>query len=68
VGFTAVSGRQQDRSLRKWRYCGCLSDGHHDLLQIAERSGETFTDIRKAAQALLQSGLLEEANGKTLTG
>jgi len=45
-----------------------LSDGHHDLLQIAERSGETFTDIRKAAEALIQSGLLEEAAGRTLPG
>jgi len=45
-----------------------LSDGHHDLLQIAERSGEPFTDIRKAAEALIQSGLLEEAAGRTLPG
>lgn len=40
-----------------------LSDGQHDLLSIAERSGETFADIHNAAQALLQSDLLEEVAG-----
>ena len=40
-----------------------LSDGQHDLLAIAERSGESFDDIRNAAQALLRCGLLEEAIG-----
>ncbi len=45
-----------------------LSDGRHDLLRIAERSGETFADIRKAAQALLDSGLLKEAHGESLPG
>jgi aminopeptidase-like protein len=38
-----------------------LSDGEHDLLSIAERSGEPFHEIFKAAEALQQSKLLEEA-------
>jgi len=38
-----------------------LSDGEHDLLSIAERSGEPFLEIHKAAKALQKSSLLEEA-------
>jgi aminopeptidase-like protein len=41
-----------------------LSDGEHDLLQIAERSGESFAEIRSAAEALQQSGLLKEVGDK----
>jgi aminopeptidase-like protein len=37
-----------------------LSDGQHDLLTIAKRSGEYFGDIRDAAQALLSCDLLRE--------
>lgn len=36
-----------------------LSDGEHDLLAIAERSGLPFSAIRHAADALLEHGLLE---------
>jgi aminopeptidase-like protein len=36
-----------------------LSDGQHDLLGIAERSGESFSEIQKAADALVVSGLLK---------
>jgi aminopeptidase-like protein len=39
-----------------------LSDGHHDLLSIAERSGEPFAEINKAARALENAGLLREAS------
>ena len=42
-----------------------LSDGEHDLLQIAERSGETFADIRDAAHALLACDLLEAVDTDT---
>ena len=38
-----------------------LSDGQHDLLAIAERSGEPFEEIRKAAEVLTDSGLLKGA-------
>ncbi|HET9209532.1 MAG TPA: DUF4910 domain-containing protein [Thermoanaerobaculia bacterium] len=37
-----------------------LSDGEHDLLDIAERSEMSFAAIREAADALLEVGLLEE--------
>ena len=40
-----------------------LSDGQHDLLAIAERSGEAFYDIKNAAQALLSCGLLKQVTG-----
>jgi aminopeptidase-like protein len=36
-----------------------LSDGEHDLLGIAARSGLAFSAIRSAADALLEHGLLE---------
>jgi aminopeptidase-like protein len=38
-----------------------LSDGEYELLDIAERSGLSFSTIRAAADALLEVGLLEEA-------
>jgi aminopeptidase-like protein len=37
-----------------------LSDGHHTLLDVAERSGMSFTAIREAADALIEVGLLRE--------
>jgi aminopeptidase-like protein len=37
-----------------------LSDGEHDLLSIAERSGMRFAAIREAADALSAAGLLRE--------
>ncbi|HSU81327.1 MAG TPA: DUF4910 domain-containing protein [Thermoanaerobaculia bacterium] len=39
-----------------------LSDGEHDLLEIAERSGMSFAAIREAADALLAVSLLEETS------
>jgi aminopeptidase-like protein len=36
------------------------SDGSHTLLDIAERSGLAFSDIRGASDALLEAGLLAE--------
>ncbi len=35
-----------------------LSDGEHDLLAIAERSGLSFARLRRAADRLLEAGLL----------
>jgi aminopeptidase-like protein len=35
-----------------------LSDGSHSLLDIAEQSGRPFPLIRRAADLLLQHGLL----------
>jgi aminopeptidase-like protein len=37
-----------------------LSDSSHSLLDIAERSGTPFVDIRRAADALLRCELLTE--------
>jgi aminopeptidase-like protein len=39
-----------------------LSDGKHDLVAIAERSGLTFDEIRTAADSLVEHGLLAEVN------
>jgi aminopeptidase-like protein len=38
-----------------------LSDGENDLLDIAEQSRMSFVAIREAADALLEAGLLREA-------
>jgi aminopeptidase-like protein len=37
-----------------------LSDGRHSLLDIAERSGLAFREIRTASDALLRCGLIAE--------
>ena len=39
-----------------------LSDGEHDLVAIAERSGLTFDEIRAAADSLVEHGLLAEVS------
>jgi aminopeptidase-like protein len=36
-----------------------MSDGNHDLLDIANRSGMSFKIIKKAADALVDCGLLK---------
>jgi aminopeptidase-like protein len=36
-----------------------MSDGSHALLDIAERAGIAFADVRKAAEALMESNLLK---------
>jgi aminopeptidase-like protein len=38
-----------------------LADGKHTLLDMAERSGCPFDDIRAAADALIEKGLLAKA-------
>jgi aminopeptidase-like protein len=44
-----------------------MSDGEHDLLDIAERSGESFRDIKNAARALLDCDLLKDMGGLKVT-
>ena len=39
-----------------------LADGHHSLLDVAERSGKSFTEIAAAAAALAKVGLLVRAD------
>jgi aminopeptidase-like protein len=45
-----------------------LSDGAHDLLDIAERSGQPFASIRDAADSLRLHGLLSELPSSTSGG
>ena len=40
-----------------------LSDGHHTLLDIADRSGFEFDSIKKASDVLVEHGLLRETKG-----
>jgi aminopeptidase-like protein len=40
-----------------------LSDGEHTLLDISDRSGIAYPAVRKAAETLLEHGLLEEVEG-----
>jgi aminopeptidase-like protein len=39
-----------------------LSDGQHDLLEIALRAGLPFGDIKEATQVLAEGGLLAPAS------
>lgn len=59
--YDAVGGRvgKRDRVLALLWVLN-LSDGQHDLLDIAERADMRFGLIRWAADALLENGLLEE--------
>jgi aminopeptidase-like protein len=38
----------------------CLADGRHSLEDVAERAGLAFDTLRKAADALVEAGLVEE--------
>jgi aminopeptidase-like protein len=38
-----------------------MSDGHHSLLDIAERAAQGFDGVRRAAELLVEHGLLKEA-------
>jgi aminopeptidase-like protein len=38
-----------------------LSDGRHSLLDIAERAGQGFDGVCRAAELLAEHGLLKEA-------
>jgi len=42
-----------------------LADGFHSLLDIAERSGESYESLKKAADLLLQHDLLEVRDGES---
>ena len=42
-----------------------LSDGRNSLLDIAQRSGQPFAEIRMAADALHKAGLLDDASKRT---
>lgn len=61
-GLYQCIGGRHDSKLRELAMLWVLnlSDGHHTLLDIAERSGINFTLIREAADALLLHSLLIE--------
>jgi aminopeptidase-like protein len=61
-GLYAAFGGRKDASQYEMAMLWVLnySDGAHDLLEIAERSGFEFQVIREAAQALFENDLLEE--------
>ena len=60
--FRAVGGRVTPS---QWEHALLwvlnLSDSRHSLLDVAERSGVAFAVIRRAADALVEADLLEEA-------
>jgi aminopeptidase-like protein len=56
-GSTGGGGIAAEINARLWVLN--LSDGEHSLLDIAERSGHSFSLINKAAQTLREGGLLE---------
>ncbi len=67
--YRAVAGQQE----KQWTELALFwvlnaSDGHHTLLDIAERADLPFSKIRSAAEALLEVGLLiEYRRPETLT-
>jgi aminopeptidase-like protein len=59
--YRAVAGQQE----KQWTELALFwvlnaSDGHHTLLDIAERADLSFDKIQSAAEALLEVGLLKE--------
>ena len=64
-GLYSSVGAPEGRAIKEMALLWVLnqSDGDHDLLDIAERSGESFGDILNAARALLECGLLREVAG-----
>ncbi len=51
-------GAPDDRAAILWTLN--LADGGHSLLEVAERSGLPFATIRRAAETLVDAGLLEQ--------
>ncbi len=57
----ATTGRERERAML-WVLSLC--DGSHTLLDVAERSGLPFADVRGAADSLAEHGLLVEAGDR----
>jgi len=59
--YRAIAG-QQERQIRELALLWVLnlSDGAHSLLDIAERSGMPFPEIRQSAESLAGCGLLKD--------
>lgn len=66
-GLYSQIGGQKDGKLQELAMLWVLnfSDGKHTLLEIAERSSLEFAVIRKAAERLLEHGLLQESREMT---
>ncbi len=60
--FRPAGGRKPDSSTEQaLLWVLNLSDGTHSLLDVAERSGLPFPEVKAAADALVEAGLLEAA-------
>ena len=62
--YRAIAGQQE----KQWKELALLwilnaSDGHHTLLDIAERANLPFRIIKAAAEALVEVGLLKDVEG-----
>jgi len=53
--------KEQSRYTKQLRYILNLSDGHHDLVDIAERLGQPIWECEEAVSDLMRVGLLEVA-------
>jgi aminopeptidase-like protein len=60
--YSTMGGHTDDGRARELALLWVLnqSDGRHSLLDIAERSGQPFAIVRRAATALVAKGLLEK--------
>jgi aminopeptidase-like protein len=56
--YPSTGGQGAGRELMARLWVLNLSDGHHGLLDIAERAGIPFAEIRTAAKVLIDGGLL----------
>ena len=66
--YAALGGENRGQQELALLWVLNLSDGHHDLLAVAERSGLPFAAIRAAADALVEAGLLEGVPHPPATG
>ena len=61
--YSAIGGRTGTKALEmSLLWVLNQSDGHHSLLDIAQRSGYPFPQIRQAADTLLDAKLLEDSH------
>jgi aminopeptidase-like protein len=65
--YKAIGGSAESKGSEMAMLWVCnLSDGHHSLLDIAERSGLSFYTIERAAGLLAASGLLKEVSNERI--
>ncbi len=60
--YPSTGGTSPELELNARLWMLNLSDGHHSLLDIADRSGLPFDQVHAAADLLLRNGLLELVN------